>query len=145
MDILVSLVAENALFISNMLHFAFVLFIIGYLRYNLENRNNSHSRFMLKKFMLFTCYALIADLASYIFDGLPVFGALLGNHVSMFLSVFLTAYVGYLLNVFFDSVFRITDNQEKRRIYRLTRDRHSATSVSRRIPASAKVFLQPGQ
>lgn len=117
MNGLITLNAANSLFLSNILHFVFTLFIIIYVRYNLENRNDSHSRLMFKKFIVFTVYALIADLASYVVDGLQFFCSLFLNHVSMFFSVFLAAYVGYLLNVFFDTVFHINDKQKTRRIY----------------------------
>ena len=109
---------SSALFTSNIMHFGFCLFLIAYMRYNLENQNNSNSRFMFKRFIRSTIWALIADMASYLIDSQRFFADRFVNHVSMILSVFLTAYVGYMLNTFFDAVFHIKDNQKQRkRIY----------------------------
>ena len=104
------------LLVSNMLHFVFCLFLIIYMRHALENQNNSHSRYTFKRFILFVIWSLVADLASYVFDKRQFFGAKFLSHTSMLFSVFLTAYVGYLLNLFFDVVFHVKDEQKKRRV-----------------------------
>ena len=111
------LLATNAnayLLASNLAHFVFCIFMIVYMRFALENQNNSHSRFVFKKFIIFVVLYLVADMASYIFDTRQFFGARFLNHVSMFASVFLTAYVGFFLNYFFDVVFHIKDNKNRR-------------------------------
>ncbi len=108
--------AHTYLLASNLAHFVFCISMIVYMRFALENQNNSHSRFVFKKFIVFVVFYLVADMASYIFDTREFFGAKFFNHVSMFASVFLTAYIGFLLNSFFDVVFHIKDNLNKRRI-----------------------------
>ena len=70
---------------------------------------------MFKRFILFVIWALVADLASYVFDMRQFFGARFLSCVSMIFSVVLTTYVGYLLNLFFDVVFRVKDEHNKRR------------------------------
>lgn len=107
--------ASAYLSVSNLLHFIFCLFLIVYMRHALENQNNSHARHTFKRFMLFVIWALVADLASYVFDKRQFFGARILSHISMLSSIFLMSYVGYLLNLFFDVVFHIKDEQKKRR------------------------------
>ena len=106
--------AENFLLVSNLLHFVLCLFLIAYMRYALENQNNSHSRFMFKRFIFFVIISLVADMASYVFDKQSFFAAKFLSHLSMFASVFFTAYIGYFLNRFFDSVFHIKDDYGRR-------------------------------
>ena len=108
--------AAGYLFVSNIVHFVFCLFLIVYMRVSLDNQNNSLSRFQFKRFIFFNVLALIADLASYLFDGRQFFAAKFLSHVSMFASVVLATYVGYMLNIFFDVVFHITDERKKRKI-----------------------------
>lgn len=107
--------ASGILLLSNLFHLAFCLFLIIYMRHALENQNNSHARCMFKRFVRCVTWALVADLASYIFDRRQFFGAAFLSHVSMILSVFLTAYVGYLLNLFFDVVFHVKDEHNRRK------------------------------
>ena len=111
--------AENFLLVSNLFHFVFCLFLIFYMRYALENQNNSLSRLMFKRFIFFVIISLAADMASYIFDKQTFFAAKFLSHVSMFGSVFFTAYIGYFLNCFFDSVFHIKDDYGRRRTFYL--------------------------
>lgn len=108
--------ASGYLLVSNLLHFIFCLFLIIYMRQALENQNNSHARRMFKRFILFVIWALVADLASYVFDQRQFFGAAFLSFTSMIFSVFLTTYVGYRLNLFFDVVFHITNEHNNRKI-----------------------------
>lgn len=104
------------LFASNLLSSVFCLFLVIYMRVALENQNNSHARFVFKKFIFYVLLCLGADMLSYAFDTQTFFAAKLLSHLSMFFSVLLTVYVGYLWNRFFDVVFHIHDNSPNRRI-----------------------------
>ena len=101
---------------SNILHFLFCIFMVVYMRFALENQNNSHSRHVFKHFMMFVVYYLVADMASYVFDNRTFFSAKFFNHASMFAAISLTTYIGYLWNNFFDVVFNIQDNKRARKI-----------------------------
>lgn len=88
--------------------------MVVYMRIALENQNNSHSRYVFKHFIAFVLLYLIADMSSYIFDMQTYFSAKFFNHLSMFASVSLTAYIGYLWNRFFDVVFGINNHKRLR-------------------------------
>ena len=120
MGTLFNLEAKDFLFISNLLHFAFCLFLILYMRYSLNNRNNSHSRFIFKRFILVTAWSLVADMVSYMVDKAAIPCGRLINHTSMFFSVLLTTYVGYLFNKFYDVVFNTPGDRNKKKIAYLT-------------------------
>ena len=87
--------------------------MVVYMRFALENQNNSHSRHVFKHFMVFVVYYLVADMASYVFDRQTFFSAKFFNHLSMYAAISITTYIGYLWNNFFDVVFNV---QNKKRV-----------------------------
>ena len=120
MGTLFDLEAGGFLFVSNLLHFVFCLFLILYMRYSLNNRNNSNSRYIFKRFIIVTAWTLAADMVSYMVDKAMIPGGRLLNHTSMFFSVLLTTYVGYLFNNFYDVVFNTPGDKDKRKIAYIT-------------------------
>ncbi len=103
------------LLVSNLMHFVVCIFIVVYIRLSLENQTNSHSRFVFKRVIYIAILGLFFDMASYIFDTQRFTGAKLLSHTSMFLSVFLTVFLGYVCNKFYDVTFRIKPS--KRRMF----------------------------
>lgn len=90
------------------------------MRVALENQNNSHSRYVFKKFMITVILYLVADMFSYVVDARQFFASKFLNHFSMFASISLTTYIGYLWNRFFDVVFNIGSNKKLRTCLYLT-------------------------
>lgn len=115
MSIILASAVPMHLLASNLMSFVFCIFLVVYMRVALENQNNSHSRFLFKRFISFVLLCLGADMLSYVFDTQTFFGAKLFNHLSMFFSVLLTAFIGFLWNQFFDVVFHIKDETGKRK------------------------------
>ena len=105
---------SDYLLVSNLLHFVFCIFMVAYARIALDNQNNSVPRMEFKRFLIVVLTQLGFDMLSYVFDMQSFFGARLGNHVAMFFSVLLTAFVGALCNRFFDTMFRIHTNGVQR-------------------------------
>ena len=103
------------LLISNLLHFVFSLFLVMYMRFTLENRNNSHARYYSKRLTTIALICLISDMLSYVFDRQTFFGANVLNYVTTAVAIFTTAYVGYYWNRFFDIVYHIHSVKVKTR------------------------------
>jgi len=95
------------LFIGNILHFVFCLFMLLHMRLSLENAVNSHSRRKLKIFMNYVAGCLFADMISYVVEERVFFGARFLNHASMIAAVLLTAFLGYWWNKLFDVFFHL--------------------------------------
>ena len=107
---------SEALLASNIFHFAFCIALVSYMIHALRSQNNSHMR---SRFVMYMCLVLVylfADMFSYIFDMQTYPGARIGNHISMFLSVLLTAYIGTTWLSFFDTIFRIDNFKIRRRL-----------------------------
>ena len=85
---------EQYLLGANLFHFVFCIFLIVFMRIALENQNNSHMRIWFKRFVVIALACVSFDMLSYVFDMQTFPGARLGNHISMFMSVQLTALVG---------------------------------------------------
>lgn len=105
---------EQYLLGSNLFHFGFCIFLIVFMRIALENQNNSHMRIWFKRFVVIALACVCCDMLSYVFDMQTFPGARLGNHISMFLSIQLTALVGSLWMRFFDIIFRIENLRIRR-------------------------------
>ena len=102
------------LLISNLSSFVFCIFMVIFMRTVLENRNNSHARFIFKRLILVVVACLAADMLTYVFDTRVFFGAGVLHRLSMFLSVLLTVYLGSVWNIFFDVSFHIKGAGKKR-------------------------------
>lgn len=105
---------EQYLLGANLFHFGFCIFLIVFMRIALENQNNSHMRIWFKRFVVIALTCVSFDMLSYVFDMQTFPGARLGNHISMFMSVQLTALVGSLWMRFFDIIFRIENLRIRR-------------------------------
>ena len=105
---------EQYLLGANLFHFGFCIFLIVFMRVALENQNNSHMRIWFKRFVVIALTCVSFDMLSYVFDMQTFPGARLGNHISMFMSVQLTALVGSLWMRFFDIIFRIENLRIRR-------------------------------
>ena len=105
---------EQYLLGANLFHFMFCIFLIMFMRVALENQNNSHMRIWFKRFVIIALASVFFDMLTYVFDRQMFPGARLGNQVSMFLTIFLTAFVGTLWNRFFDIIFRLDDHRVRR-------------------------------
>lgn len=92
---------------SNILNFLFCLTILIYIRYILQAKTDSTTLIALKRLVLCAVVCLVADMFSYLFDSQTGEFAKIMNHISMFFSITLTAFVGYLWNGFFDLLFHI--------------------------------------
>ena len=114
MSSLLDISLSDYLLASNLLSFAFCIFMLVFMRLALESQNNSHSRFFLKRFFTVVIIGLSADMLSYVVDTQKFFGAKIISHVSMFVCTISTALVGFLWNRFFDVVFRIADRKKTR-------------------------------
>ena len=107
------------LLVSNILNSFFCLVLLFYIRFVLETKNDSASRRSFKKFVTIVIFCLLADMCSYIFDMQIFEGAYLLNHVSMFVSVLLTVFVGFQFNHLFDLLFHIKRGKKMQLVFRL--------------------------
>lgn len=107
---------EDLLLMANLFHFALCIILVAYMIYTIRFQDGSHTRQKLLNFMITVLICLFADMASYIFDMQTFPGARLMNHVSMFLSVLSTAFVGTTWLSFFDTIFHIDNYKIRRRI-----------------------------
>lgn len=101
---------------SNLFHFVFCIILVSYMIHAVRIQSNSSFKLKFIGFMALALACLITDMLSYVFDMQSFPGARLGNHISMFLSVFLTALLGTKWLCFFDTIFRIEKNKVSRRI-----------------------------
>ena len=99
---------------SNLFSFLFCIIIVGYMIFSLGAQEGSHTRQEFLKFMLFVVFCLSADMLTYVFDMQTFPGARILNHVFMFLSVLLTAFVGTKWLMFFDVIFHIQGYKTQR-------------------------------
>ena len=120
MNVLFAASPPADLFVSNLLSSVFCIFMVVYMRVALENQNNSHARFVFKQFIFYALLCLVADMFSYVFDTQRFFAAKQLSHISMFFSILLTVYLGYLWNRFFDVIFHINDNSPNRKMLYLS-------------------------
>ena len=90
--------------------------MVVFMRLSLENQNNSHSRFFLKRLITVVIVGLAADMLSYAVDTQVFFGAKLLNHASVLVCTLVTTLAGYLWNRFFDVVFPLPDRESSQRI-----------------------------
>ena len=105
---------EQVLLLSNVLNFAFCFVLLIYVRWILQMKTVSASRRSFKRLVTFVILCLTADMFSYIFDMHPGDISRVMNHVSMFFSVSLTAFVGFLWNDLFDQLFHIKRSAKER-------------------------------
>lgn len=98
---------NNYLLASNLLHFVFSAFIVIYIRVSLENRNDSHARFVFKRLLKGTIICLAADMLSYIFDSQEFFGSRILNISTNSVTAFMTVCIGCAWNYFFEVIFHI--------------------------------------
>jgi diguanylate cyclase (GGDEF)-like protein len=105
---------EQVLLLSNILNFAFCFVILVYVRWVLQKKTVSASRRAFKRLVVFVLICLIADMLSYIFDMHPGELFKMMNHMSMFLAVLFTAFVGFLWNDLFDQLFHIKRSAKNR-------------------------------
>ena len=110
---------EQVLLLSNVLNFAFCFVILVYVRWVLQKKTVSASRRAFKRLVIFALVCLVADMLSYIFDMHPGELFKMMNHVSMFLAVLFTAFVGFLWNDLFDQLFHIKRSEKNRALCRL--------------------------
>ena len=99
--------ASGVLLQSNILNFLFCLTMLIYIRYILQAKTDSTTLVALKRLVLCAIICLVADMFSYLFDNRVGEFAKIMNHISMFLAITLTAFVGYLWNGLFDLLFHI--------------------------------------
>ena len=99
--------ASEYLLVANLLNSFFCIVMLFYARYILEAKTHSTSRLAFKRFVSLVILCLVADMCSYIFDMHSTAIAMVLNHVSMFVSVLLTVYIGYVWNNLFDLLFHI--------------------------------------
>lgn len=99
--------ASEYLLVANLLNSFFCIVMLFYARYILEGKTHSTSRLAFKRFVSLVILCLVADMCSYIFDMHSTAVAMVCNHVSMFVSVLLTVYIGYSWNNLFDLLFHI--------------------------------------
>lgn len=111
---------EQYLLGANLFHFMFCIFLILFMRVALENQNNSHMRIWFKRFVVVAFASVFFDMLTYVFDRQTFPGARIGHQISMFLTIFLTAFVGTLWNRFFDIIFRIDNLKIRRWVVYLT-------------------------
>ena len=101
---------------SNLFHFIFCIILVSYMIHAVRIQSNSSFRIKFISFMALALACLVTDMLSYVFDMQSFLGARIGNHISMFLSVFLTTLLGSQWLCFFDAIFRIDKNKVRRRI-----------------------------
>ena len=99
---------------SNLISFVFCIISVVYMIGALNSQDGSHVRKEFMKFMFLVLSCLVADMLTYVFDMQSYPGARLLNHIFMFLSVFLTAFVGTMWLFFFDTIFRIESFKTRR-------------------------------
>ena len=75
------------------------------MRVTLSNQTNSIQQYEFKKILTIVLVYLGADMLSYAFDMQTFVGARIGNHISMFLSISITTFIGFWCNKFFDILF----------------------------------------
>lgn len=93
--------------------------MVVFMRAVLENRNNSHARYMFKRLIVVVVACLSADMLSYVFDARIFFGSGVLHRLSMFLSVLLTVCVGSIWNLFFDVIFHVRASKKRWALYML--------------------------
>lgn len=101
---------------SNLFHFVFCIILVSYMIHAVRTQSTSSFKLRFIGFMTLAMACLITDMFSYVFDMHSFPGARIGNHISMFLSVFLTSLLGAKWLCFFDAIFRIDKNKIRRRI-----------------------------
>ena len=101
---------------SNLFHFVFCIILVSYMIHAVRTQSTSSFKLRFIGFMTLALACLITDMFSYVFDMHSFPGARIGNHISMFLSVFLTSLLGAKWLCFFDAIFRIDKNKIRRRI-----------------------------
>ena len=114
MSLLSANLDNTYLLIANLSSFVFCIFMVVFMRSVIENRNNSHARYIFKRLIIIVAACLVSDMLTYVFDTRVFLGARLLHKISMFLSVLLTVCVGSVWNVFFDSTFHIGKENKKR-------------------------------
>ena len=101
---------------SNLFHFVFCIILVSYMIHAVRTQNKSSFKIKFISFMALALACLIADMLSYVFDMQSFPGARIGNYISMFFSILLTAYLGTKWQCFFDAIFRIENNKLRRRL-----------------------------
>ena len=106
----------DPLFASNIFGGFFCAGLVLYMRFALNNRNNSRVRLFFKRFMEVAVVTIVADTLSYGFDMKHFYTARFFNFLTSSMSIVLTAYVGSLWNRFFDIVFHVKSHRPLRAV-----------------------------
>ena len=109
-----SISQKDYLFVSNVLHFVFCVFIVFYLYFHMSNQNDSHSKVVFRYSLIAVLISLLADMLSYLVDTRVFFASVFLSHFSMFFSVLSVPVVGAMWNMFFDVAFHIRRKNRKR-------------------------------
>lgn len=107
------------LLVANLLNSFFCIVMLVYVQSVLSAKTHSSSRLAFKRLVSWVTLCLLADMSSYLFDMHDTAWAATANHVSMFVSVLLTVYIGYTWNNLFDLLFHIKRTKKNRIINRL--------------------------